>query len=145
MGIGTGNLAAAIPVFQRAQGTLFVRGLTIKGNAAQALVDICASVGLEFSVQNGAAQFLPHGQPLAGQAYKLSSSSGLIGSPTVDTAGICSFVSLLIPGLNPGAPVAIDGEFVQGNFRILSAEYVGDTAGNEWYVKAEAASLGIAP
>jgi hypothetical protein len=145
MGIGAGNLAAALPVFARAQGTLFVRGLVMKGSAAQALIDICASVGLEFSVQNGAAQFLPLGQPLAGQAYKLSSNSGLIGSPTVDTSGICSFVSFLLPGLNPGAPVVIDSEFVQGTYRILSAEYVGDTAGNEWYVKAEAASMGLAP
>jgi hypothetical protein len=144
-GIGSGNLAAALPIFARAQGTLFVRGVTLKTNPARALADICASVGLEFSIQNGAAQFLSLGQPLAGKALLISPTSGLIGTPTVDTVGICSFVSLILPGLNPGAPVQLDSKFVQGTFRILSVEYSGDTWGNEWYCKCEAASQGVAP
>jgi hypothetical protein len=144
-GLGTGNLAAVQSTFVAAQGTLFARGVNFKGNPARALADICQGLGLEFSIQNGAAQFLPRGQPLAGQAYLLSPASGLIGSPTVDTAGILSAMTFILPGLNPGAPVAIDSKFVQGNFRILSVEFVGDTFGTEWYAKLTGASLGLAP
>jgi hypothetical protein len=145
MGVGTGNLGAVKPIINSAQGSLFQAGVVLKGNAASHLIDICSGLGLEFSVQNGAAQFLSLGEPLAGQAYNLTPSSGLIGSPTVDTAGICSFVTLLLPGIAPGVPVAIDATFVQGDFRILSVEYEGDTAGNDWYCKCEAARIGVAP
>lgn len=145
MGVGNGNLAAVSSTFSSAQGNLFQRGAVLKGNAAAHLNTICSSVGVEFSVQGGQAQFLPLGQPLAGQSYSLSSSSGLVGTPTVDSAGICSFVTFILPGIVPGAPINIDSVFVQGNFRIVSVEISGETFGNDWYCKCEAARLGIAP
>ena len=64
LGVGNGNLAAVTPTFNTAQGSLFAKGLVVKGNAAQHLTDICASVGLEFTIQGGQAQFLTMGQPL---------------------------------------------------------------------------------
>lgn len=145
MGVGTGNLATVSSVFSAAPGALYQLGSVLKGNAAWHLARICASVGLEVSVQNGAAQFLKQGQPIAGPAYNLSASSGLIGSPTVDTAGICSFVTFILPGIVPGVPVSIDSVFVQGDFRILAVEYEGSTFGNEWYARCEAARYGVAP
>ncbi len=145
MGVGSGNLAAVQSVFASAQGALFQRGLILKGNAATHLTDLCASVGLEFSIQGGQAQFLRLGQPLAGQAYLLSPNTGLVGTPTVDSAGILSFTSFLLPGLLPGAPVQIQSKFVSGLYRIISVELSGDTAGNDWYAKCEGASYGVAP
>jgi hypothetical protein len=145
MGVGIGNLATIKPTLTSAQGTLFAKGLIKKGNPARILADICSSLALEFSIQNGAAQFASLGQPLAGQAVKLTPGSGLIGSPTVDTAGIMSCVSLVLPGLAPGLPLQVQSEFVSGTYRILSVEYTGDTWGTDWYCKIEAASPGIAP
>jgi hypothetical protein len=144
-GLGTGNLAAVQSAFTQAQGTLFARGVAFKGNPAQALADICQGLGLEFSIQNGAAQFLSLGQPLAGQAYLLSPATGLIGSPTVDSAGILSCMTFILPGLNPGAPIQIESAYIQGTFRILSVEFDGDTWGNDWYCKITGASMGVAP
>ena len=144
MGVGNGNVGAFASQFNSAD-YLFQRGVTLKGNAAWHLDQICAAVSLEFSVQSGAAQFLKIGQALAGEAYSLSPSSGLVGSPTVDTAGICSFVTFIIPGIVPGAPVEIDSAYVQGDFRILSVEYEGSTFENEWYCKCESARYGVAP
>ena len=145
MGIGSGNFAAVQSIFARASGPMFQGGLILKGNAAVHLADICSSVGVEFSIQNGQAQFLPIGQPLAGQAYLLSSDTGLVGNPTCDTLGIMSCVAFILPGLVPGAPIEVQSVFVNGNFRIISVEYVGDTRGNEWYAKLECASFGISP
>jgi hypothetical protein len=145
MGVGNGNLAAVQSILTGAQGSLFQKGLVMKGNAAYHLNKICNSVGIEFSIQGGQAQFLPLGQPVAGSAYVLSPSSGLVGTPTVDTAGIMSCVTFILPGLIPGAPLSIDSMFVQGNFRIVSVEYSGETFGNDWYAKIEAARYGIAP
>ena len=143
MGIGQGNLAAVASVF--AEWSAFLGGTVIKGNPACLLADICASVGVEFSIQNGTAQFLPIGKPLAGPAYLLSSGTGLVGTPTVDTTGLCSFTSFILPGLLPGAPVQIQSVFVSGLFRIVSVEFTGNTRGNEWYAKCEAQSYGGAP
>jgi hypothetical protein len=145
MGVGNGNLAAAIAVFNRAPGAMFQKGLVLKGNASDHLIDICASVGLEFSVQNGQARFLPTGAPLAGQAYVLSSDTGLVGTPSVDTQGIVSFMTFILPGIEPGAPVQIDSAFVQGLFRIIDVQITGETFGNDWYCRCEGARYGVAP
>jgi len=145
MGVGTGNLGTVASIFNAAPGSLYQLGTVLKGNAAWHLARISASVGLEVSVQNGAAQFLKQGQALAGPAYNLSPSSGLVGSPTVDTAGICSFVTFILPGIVPGVAVSIDSAFVQGNFRIIACEYAGSTFANEWYCRVEAARYGVAP
>ena len=145
MGTGQGNLAAVKSLFQNAQGALFQSGAVLKGNAATHLSDICSSVGVEFSIQGGQAQFLPLGQPLAGQAYLLSPGTGLVGTPTVDTAGICSCTSFILPGLVPGSPIQVSSVFVNGLFRIVSCEWVGETRGNSWYCKIEAQRFGLAP
>ena len=144
-GIGIGNFSSVQPLFQNAPGPLFQNGLSLKGNPAKILDDICGSVGVEFSIVGGQAQFLPLGQPLAGQAYNLSPSTGLVGTPTVDTAGIVTFTSFILPGLALGGPVNISSVFVNGLFRILTAEYTGSTFSNDWYFKGTAGSYGVAP
>jgi hypothetical protein len=143
MGIGQGNFAVAQSAL--AASPMFVRGMVMKGNPGVHLADICQSVGVEFSIQNGQAQFLMNGQPLPGQAYLLSPSTGLVGNPTVDTAGIMSCVSFIIPGLSCGVPVQVQSTFVNGTYRIVAIEYVGETRGNSWYAKIEGQSYGLAP
>lgn len=143
MNVGQGNLASAVSTLSGAP--LFQQGAVLKGSASRIMRDVCRSVGLEFSIQRGMAQFLLAGQPLSGSAYLLSSSTGLIGSPSVDTANIMSCVSLMFPGLVPGAPIQVNAKFVQGTYRILSTEITGDTSSLEWYTKIEAAAFGVAP
>ena len=41
--------------------------------------------------------------------------------------------ALLIPDLVPGRIVDLRSEIVAGEFRILHAEYTGDTRGGDWY------------
>lgn len=136
MGVGTGNLPAVAQVLRST--TLFQQGVTLKGNPGVILAQLCASVGLEFSIQRGQAQFLSLGRPLTGSAYELSPDTGLIGEPSVDTKGVLSCMTLMLPGLKPGDPIYMNSDFVQGVFRVTSMTTVGDTAGNDWSHKIEA-------
>jgi hypothetical protein len=143
MGLGIGNIAAVQAVLQSAP--LFTKGVALKGNSMDRLIALARSCALEVSVQGGVAQWTTLGQPLAGQAYSLSSDTGLIGTPSVDTKGVLTFEMLLAPGIRPGAAVVMDAKYVQGTYRITSVETTGDTAGNSWGHQCEAKRIGLAP
>lgn len=142
MNMGQGNLSSVAAILRAAP--LYSKGVVLKGSSWDHLLDLCRSCGLEVSVQSGCAQFTSLGQPLAGQAYVLSSGSGLYGSPSVDTKGVMSAECAMIPGLAPGAPIQMDAEYVQGLYRIVSIETTGDTASTEWGHKLEAKKYGLA-
>lgn len=145
MKVGSGNLQTSAIQSALSGSTIYQRGALLRGNAMDVLSDLCASVGLEVSVQGGVAQFLVQGQPLAGQAYSLSSASGMIETPSVDTKGVLNAKSLMLPGLKAGGPIVMDAESVKGLFRITSLETVGDTHGQEWECRIEGKRYGLAP
>jgi hypothetical protein len=140
LGIGQGNLPKALNLLNK-QGAaqLYVNGAVLKGLAADHMTDLMRSAGLEWSVQNGQLQVLNLGQPLDGQAVLISEDSGMVGSPTVDTKGILSVTTLMIPDLKPGVKVSVQAESLSGGYRVIACEYTGDTLGKEWYCKLEAA------
>lgn len=139
IGVGAGNITQAASLLA-AQGKVnfSVKGQVLKGNAADHLTDLCKSAGLEWSVQDGAVQILTLGQPLQGKALALDSTTGLVGSPTVDSKGVLSATVLMIPGVRPGQSATFAGEYVKGTYRITQCEYEGDTLGNSWYIKIQA-------
>lgn len=143
MGSGAGNIKAFASTLRG--NTLFQQGVTLKGNPKTILRDLAASVGLEFTIQSGQAQFLSRGQPIDGSVYELAPETGLIGEPSVDTKGVLSCMTLMLPGLRPGALVYMNSEFVQGTYRICSMETTGETASNDWGHKLEAKRAGLAP
>ena len=142
MGIGQGNLGVVSALLNASP--MFTFGVNLKGNAAEQLTKICASAGLEFSLQNGQAQFLSLGQPLAGQAYLLSPNTGLWGSPTVDTKGVLQCQCALLPGLGAGVPFQIESAYIKGLFRITTITTTGSTAGGDWSHQIEAKRYGLA-
>ena len=142
LGLGNGNLAT---VRQQLLQPLYSEGVTVKGSTVDLMVDLCASCGLEFTLQGGVPQFTPLGQPLGGQAYLLSSSSGLINSPSVDSKGILHCETLMLAGLAPGMPIVMSSKNVTGPYRILSMVTKGDTAGEDWGHTLECARFGVAP
>ena len=145
MGCGVGNIATVEVILRGAP--LFSGGYVLKGNSAGHLVDLATSCNLEVSVQGGVAQWVSMGQPLGGEAYQLSSdpNTGLVGSPTCDTKGICHAETLLLPGLTPGQSVVVDAKFVKGQFRVVSMVTQGDTFGGDWGHQLELARQGLAP
>lgn len=142
MGVGQGNLSSALTVISQnpALANMFALGRVFKGSASEIMTQFCRASGLEWSIQNGQIQFLPLGQPLAGQAILIDSSHGMEGSPTVDTKGILSVTTRLIPGIAPGVKLAVTGKYMTGSqgYRVTSVEYIGDTRGSDWSCKIEA-------
>lgn len=140
MKLGNGNLESVANVLR--QSPLYGNGVVIKGNAMSILKDLATAVGLEVSIQGGVAQFLTLGQPLAGQAYEISSDTGMIGSPSVDTKGTLTVTTLMLPGIVPGSPIQMNAKYVQGLFRVISIETTGDTKEKEWQHLIEARKYG---
>ena len=62
----------------------------------------------------------------------IDSQHGLIGSPTVNTTGLLSCKTEMIPDMFPGTKLSLNAKDVTGGFRVLSVETSGDTSGNEW-------------
>lgn len=142
MQCGVGNLATVASVLKASP--LYQKGVALKGCSNDLLRNLARSCGIEVTIQAGVAQWCTLGQPLGGQAYSLSSSTGLIGSPSVDTKGVLSGEVLMVPGFAPGLPVVMNAKFVQGLFRLTSVETVGDTGSNEWSHRFEAKRYGLA-
>lgn len=136
MRTGIGNALSAV----RDRGLagivdVFESGTVVSGRAADELTRVLDAGNLEWSVQGGALQVLERGAALQTEALRLSSSTGLLGSPSVDAKGELRFRAMMIPGIAPGVRVVIDSEFHRGTYRIETAEFVGDTSGGEWAVE----------
>jgi len=106
--------------------------------------------------RNGVAQWQKLGQPLGGEAYVLSTTglqtnliaaalgnTGVLGSPTIDTKGILSIETLMLPGLAPGQPIQVNAKYVSGLFRIISIETTGSTFDNDWKHSIQAKPYGL--
>lgn len=129
---------AATLIKAKGKASMFDQGVTPSGNAAQWLTDFCRSADLEWSIQDGQLQILDRGKALAEQSYQLSGGTGLIGSPSVDQEGVCTFEARMLPDMRPGRVVVLDSEFVKGNYKIQKSTWAGDTHGAEWKVSCEA-------
>lgn len=128
MGVGEGNFASVTD----ALGATVRAGTVLHGQAAQELHRICAAAGLEFSVQDGALQILRRGQALDRVGVLLSPETGLLGSPERCGYKRIKLSALLQPDLVPGRKVRVESSTATGDYRIVQAEYAGDTRGEDW-------------
>jgi hypothetical protein len=131
------------------------------GYAHDELDAVLRSLGMEWSIQDGALQILSSGGATVEPAILLTPETGLIGSPrpsgnakslvTAKTAATLDkatrrrlqvvVVSLLQPGLRPGRQVVLQSSDVSGTFRVDRVVHKGDTHGTDWYSEAELRSL----
>lgn len=135
LGINDGNIDHAVSVLQsKGVGAFFSAGGVMTGQTRSELTAFCRSAGLEWSIQNGKLQILDLNKALEGKAIEMSSSTGLVGSPSVDSKGIASAVCLMIPEMRPGVLVNFNAKHLKGGYRVIHCEYVGDTHGQEWQI-----------
>ena len=136
MGLGLGNAAAAIAGarFEQGRGTSFGAGTTLSGSASRELTEVLRSVGMTWSIQNGAVQLLQRGEATRRTAVLLNERTGLLGSPHAERDGRVKAMMLLIPGVGPGQQLRIESEFVTGNFRVREAKFSGETDGEDWSI-----------
>lgn len=144
LGVGLGNLDKALGGKLSGNLRVFTGGTVVSGQTADELRRLLDAVGLEHSIQDGALQVIPKGGALEGTAVKLSASTGLVGSPSINTpAGFGGSVfapprevtcsSKLHPDIVPGRLVQLESEFISGLFRTFRVEYRGDTHGADWH------------
>lgn len=140
LGVGAGNSRSVAEGAELAAGgTVFPDGLALEGPAWRSLDMVCRSARLRWSVQNGVLQLRPRRRAAMTRAIRLSSQTGLIGSPTRSSRDARSgrvtveARSLLMPGLFPGRVVAVESVAVEGNWLCQSVRYIGDSTATDWY------------
>lgn len=143
LGVGKGNsiekLARSFVAQGRQLGNEFLEGTAVSGSVADQLTSMFDSVGLEWSVQNGAMQVLDKGGALDRTAVLLNKSTGLVGSPEVGKDGVLKVVALLQAEVFPGRKISVEAKGIGGSiFTVRRVKYTGDTAGQPWYVEIEA-------
>lgn len=140
-GLGLGNLTELTgnSLDFEGFGREFVEGTVVSGPAMEVLRGLTGSAGVELSVQDQNIQLLRRGEALPEQAVVLRADTGLIESPAIDSEGLMSARSLIIPGIFPGRQVEVVSEFVRGFFRVEKATYTGDTSvgSTEWFIDIE--------
>jgi hypothetical protein len=145
LGLNLGNLPAELAKGGfRGSLTQFAHGFTAHGKTVRELDRLLRTVGLSWSIQDGALQVLRGAEPAPGTAVLLTPETGLIGSPEHNAPDqkkhppLLKFRSLLQPQIRCGGVVDIRSASVNGQFRVEALDTVGDTASTDWYSNGEA-------
>ncbi|WP_176080805.1 phage protein [Paraburkholderia tropica] len=149
----SGLIAGAAPGLKQALS----RGKVIFGLPRDYARDWAAKYGYRWSIQNGEFVVVPITGYRPGEAVVLSSTTGLIGVPEATQDGV-RVRALLNPLIRIGCLVQIaQGDInhiaqqqfgltspktlptatlatAQGTYRVMVAEFTGDTRGDPWYV-----------
>lgn len=143
--VEVGNLPALAPTALLPNGPILPFALSVDGPVLDEFTDIMRSVGIAWSIQDGALQLRAAEVP-AGFVPLLSPMTGLVGSPRLSTEqdkdgneftqvnGRC----LLLPGLVPGYQVVLQSDTATGLYLCTKVVHVGDTHTTEWYTEFEA-------
>lgn len=146
LGINQGNLEIAIPRLVDPSfvgaGNEYVNGTTVSGRVSEELTAVLKSVGKEWSIQSETLQILTIARPLEGFVFRLTPTTGLIGSPTIGSDGVVNARALLNGQILPGRQVQISSAHIPDSFvRVERAEFTGDTSATDWYVDLEGKAL----
>ena len=130
------------------------RGKVLFGKAKDILRGVATNENTTYSIQDGRVQLIPRNHALNGKAVVINSETGMIGTAEQTTDGI-KVRALINPLLAVGGLVKINNDAllagrlafvseadkqkklapisVDGVYKIIKIEYVGDTRGNDWY------------
>lgn len=142
LAVNKGNLDTALDSLGRSLA--FEHGFACHGNAAAVFSDLLKSVGLVWSIQQGALLVSKKNAPAIQEVVILSAKTGLLGSPEhspptkekKQTTLVCR--SLLNPKIRPGLVLRLDSLQVKGDFIPTKVEHMGDSHGQMWETKVEA-------
>jgi hypothetical protein len=160
-----------LPVANTANGLLSTggilpRGKTLFGMARLYMSELSQFNNARWSIQNGMVTLVPITGYLPGQAVQINSATGMIGTPEQTDNGIM-IRCYLNPLIRIGQLVQINNADINRNtlnkqmfpsytsqyypatvthdgfYRVLVAEHVGDTRGNDWYTELTCLDAGI--
>lgn len=103
------------------------RGLAIAGPARSELDHLTRSLGLAWSIQDGALQVLPEGDDTGELAVVVSSANGnLIGSPRPGDDGL-EVTALLDGRIRPGRRIVVESRQFEGIYRSMEVTHIFDS------------------
>jgi hypothetical protein len=144
-GIGQGNLNQIINLEFAGGGSTLASATTIAGAVSAELRAFTASVGLEWSIQNGAFQAHRIGEPARLGGPSISPTSGLVNHPRLykkgKKKGHISLTCLLQPALVPGVAFRVESTRYAGDFVAIRTKHRGKTFDNDWYVEVDGEPL----
>lgn len=144
-GVKPGNVAEISDV-KLPYGNVLTRPLTLAGPVVEELSGLCRALGVSWSVQSGAFQFLRIDAPYTlVQGPLISPETGLLGAPRTDVEKngktIVTGSALLLPEMVPGKRFVLKSESVSGLYAARKTSHIGDTHGNDWRVEFEGVAL----
>ena len=148
-------------------GITYPRGKVCFGKASDFARGIAANSACQWSVHNGAQQYVPRTQTLPGTALVVNSATGMLGIPVQTIYGIEVRI-LMNPNVKYGGVLQINNKDIQtanldlsiqgaaqnavnrlgaqflsadGFYKVIAGEYAGDTRGTTWEVLLTCVSL----
>lgn len=125
-------------------------GISVHGPTREVLTQLLAPYGYGWSVQNGRLQIIKDEQIAQIEERVIDADAGLIGSPkwTAPTRGSgkskksrgpqIDFDVALYPELTPGGRVHLKSERVDGRFKIVEVQDIGDSTAGPWKTSVKA-------
>lgn len=138
--------ASAEAQFQAALGsstvTTFENGFVATGPASEVLTEIASSLNLKWWIKDGEIIYVRKDQVTTDFAIVLNPKTGLLHASKPKELGDVEFRALLNPRIFPGRQVVLQDEngvpIGAPAHRVDSAEYNGDTHGDDWSVSCVA-------
>jgi len=111
-------------------------GFSVSGLLSSTLETLLKPFNKTITIQDDVLKIVEIGkEEVTGKYTILTPETGLIGSPSKTKDGL-EFVALIQPGkFNPGQFVEIKSRDFDGRYKIVKSNFVGDTHGNDWYVR----------
>lgn len=121
-----------------------ITGGTFSGSAADELEKILKPYNLVPRIQNNDLIIEEELKTSETEAFVISPTSGLIGSPqnktltinSVEQKGI-SFEALLNPKIDISSIVDVQSKFINGQYIVYNLNYIGDNQQGDWKIVAE--------
>jgi hypothetical protein len=143
LNISIGNAVAMGAAAKLPTGVALANAFSVDGPALDEFVYFMRSVGLPWSIQNGALQVRPAPAVPASMGPLIASSTGAIANVETSTQKVkrfakitelkvCSGKVLLLPELLPGQMFALKSVDVTGPVLCTDVHHAGDTHGTEW-------------
>ena len=107
---------------------------SLTGNFKEVMDKILAKEDVKWYMDDGQLVLDKDSNTDTVNAVVLNKTSGLLGAPSKKKDTI-EVVSLIQPGLKPGATVKVESKNINGFFKVLEAKYSGDTHEGTWQVR----------
>ncbi|RRA01117.1 phage protein [Burkholderia cepacia] len=143
-------------------GNAYPRGCVLFGMARDIMETVAVDLDMDWSIQNGQLTMIPRTSFIPGEAVVVAPDTGMVGLP-VQMRNYIMVRILLNPNVKIGTIIRLENSLIQqyefslnvnqqgqngfdalqnrlnnasgqfGFYRVMIAEHIGDTRGNDWY------------